>query len=319
VLIVLTGCASRRPVPALVNNPIRTAPADTRSDQSRLKLLTYNVWGLPSWMTGARAGRYPEIARELERLDPDIIFLQEAWTAKARGAVPARGRWSIARAAGQHTFFQQTGLVTLSRFPIVGGEFYPFSRSAFPDKFVNKGVLKVTVKLPCGSLVNLWNVHLQDGGPPEIRRAQIRELELHVQAAEDGQIADLVGGDFNCHPESVFCRELTDTLGPSVQELDGAQPFATWDGLSEKPGAGEILDYIFVHGRAPVQSIEASTRVAFAAASRQERLSDHFGLEAVVTLTTETNLAGALGASAMGPRWSTLNPSRAVYAVRGAE
>src|SRR5215472_13595444 len=99
-------------------------------------------------MTGAASGRYPRIARELERLDPDIILLQEAWTSNARKAVPTNGLWAIARGAGQHTFFQQNGLIILSKFPIVGGEFYPFSRAAFPDRFVNKGALKVTVQIP---------------------------------------------------------------------------------------------------------------------------------------------------------------------------
>ena len=111
---------------------VRRLPTDERG--LNLRLVTFNVWGLPSWMTGARSGRYPEIARELERLNPDIILLQEAWTAEARKSAPATGRWAIARAARQHTFFQQSGLMTLSRFPILGGEFYPFTRAAFPDR-----------------------------------------------------------------------------------------------------------------------------------------------------------------------------------------
>jgi endonuclease/exonuclease/phosphatase family metal-dependent hydrolase len=231
----------------------------------------------------------------LERLDPDIILLQEAWTAKARTSAPANGRWAIARAAGQHTFFQQSGLVTLSKWPIVGGEFYPFSRAAYLDRFVNKGVLKVTVRLPDGQVLNVWNVHLQEGRWCSVRRSQIRELIARVLAAEDGQMADLVGGDFNCTPESPLCAELANSLGPSVQQLGGGDPFVTWDGLSAKPNAGEMIDYIFIRPRTTGQTPQAVLRRVFTAAGLGQRLSDHLGLEAVVNLSPASSLAGVVG------------------------
>jgi endonuclease/exonuclease/phosphatase family metal-dependent hydrolase len=285
LLLETSGCASRRPAPLLVECPATGPPAGYSEEGLGFKLVTYNIWGLPSWMTGARAGRYPRIARQLEGLNPDIILLQEAWTAKARKSAPASGRWAIARAAGQHTFFQQNGLLTLSKFPILGGEFFPFSRAAFPDRFVNKGVLKVTVQLAGGQVFNVWNVHLQEGDWPKIRLSQVRELLSHVEAAEDGQIADLVGGDFNCTPESPLCRELVNSLGPSVQQLGGADPFVTWDGLSAKRCAGQTIDHIFIRKRTTFQNLQAIPRVAFATTSLAERLSDHLGIEAVVTLS----------------------------------
>ncbi len=247
-------------------------------------LVTYNIWGLPSWMTGAPGGRYPKIARELEHLDPDVILLQEAWTAKARKSVPAGGQWFVTRAARQHTFFQQCGLVTLTKFPVVGGEFYPFSRAAFPDRFVHKGAMKVTVRLPGGDTVNIWNVHLQDGGTLDLRRSQVRELAAHVRASEDGQIADIIGGDFNCTPDNPLFQDLEDAFGPSIQQRTGDGPFVTWDGLSQKPGGGKTLDYIFIRSKTPLQQVQTDAHVAFAPSNLKERLSDHFGIEAVLSL-----------------------------------
>ena len=301
LVIQSVGCASSRPAALVVVRPAAAALESEHGQNASFKLVTYNVWGLPSWMTGARSGRYPQIARELERLDPDVILLQEAWTAKARKSVPEKGHWSIARAAGQHTFFQQNGLVTLSRFPIIGGEFYPFIRAAFPDRLVNKGVLKVTVRLGNGQVLNIWNVHLQDGGTPAIWLSQVGELVERVKAAEDGQVADLVAGDFNCTPESPLFRRLSEAFGPSAQELSGNRPFVTWDGLSAKLGAGETLDHIFVCRRTPFETVQASPHVAFAAAQREERLSDHFGIEAVLRLRTEPAL--------VGPVWPVLKSS----------
>jgi endonuclease/exonuclease/phosphatase family metal-dependent hydrolase len=252
-------------------------------------------------MTGAPSGRYPKIAREMERLDPDIILLQEAWTAKARKAVPSANCWSVARARGQHTFFQQNGLVTLSKFPIVGGEFYPFSKAAYPDRFVRKGVMKVTVQLPDGRVLNVWNVHLQDGGTHEIRDSQMRELVAHVDEAADGQVADLIGGDFNCTPESPLFQELQTAFGASLEQRNGATPFVTWDGLSQKAEAGRTFDYIFIRTHAPLQQIRADTHVAFTAPSAKERLSDHFGIEATVNLLSPLAVAGLDSAPFVGP------------------
>lgn len=193
-----------------------------------------------------------------------VILLQEAWTAKARESAPGDGQWCIARAACQHTFFQQSGLMTLSRFPVISGQFYPFSHAAFPDRFVNKGVLKTTVRLANGQALNIWNVHLQDGGSAAVRLSQVRELEAWVRAAEDEQVADIVAGDFNCTPESPLYRELSDSFGPSAQELSGKAPFVTFDGLSDKNGPRETLDHIFIRRSSPFQSVRVSPRTSIA-------------------------------------------------------
>lgn len=291
------GCASRRPAPVVIEGQAITRPASSLGTGVNLRCVTYNIWGLPGWMTGAPSGRYRRIARELERLDPDIILLQEAWTSHARKAVPTNGLWAIARGAGQHTLFQQNGLVTLSKFPIIGGEFYPFSRAAFPDRFVNKGALKVTVQMPNGRLLNIWNVHMQDGHATTIRGSQVRELIAFIQATEDGQVADLVGGDFNCTPDSPLAHELTQGVGLSLQQIGGGEPFITWDGLSKKPRAGQTIDYIFFRERATFDNLQVSQHIAFCAGKVQERLSDHFGIEAVVNLNPARGFAGRLGSS----------------------
>jgi len=104
---------------------------------------------------------------------------------------------------------------------------------------------------------------------------------LVAAAAEDGQLADIVAGDFNCTPNSPLYRELSDAFGPSAQDLSGNTPFVTIDGLSGEGGRRETLDHVFVRRASPFQSVQPSPHVAFSAARRQERLSDHFGIEAV--------------------------------------
>ena len=244
-------------------------------------------------------------------MDPDIVLLQEAWTSHARKSIPTNGSWFIARAAGQHTIFQQTGLVTLSKFPIISGEFYPFSRAAFPDRLVNKGVLKVTVQLPGGQLLNIWNVHMQDAGATSTRETQVSELVARIQATEDGQVADIVGGDFNCTPESPLYQRLASAIGPNLQQISGAPPFITWDGLSQKAHAGQTIDYIFVRGRLGFANITALEKVAFTNPVTQQRLSDHFGIEASLNLNTKPSVAGAIVDETEGTRFPGILAHRA--------
>jgi endonuclease/exonuclease/phosphatase family metal-dependent hydrolase len=175
-------------------------------------------------------------------------------------------------------------------------------------------VLKVTVRLPGGELLNVWNTHLQDGASPQLRRSQIEELIAHVRAAEDGQIADIVGGDFNCTPDSPLFQELAESLGPTVQQLSGKAPYVTWDGLSAKPGRGKTLDHIFIYERAAFQTVTASTHAVFTASNPQRRLSDHLAIEAAVTLTPAASLAGAAVPRLARAQTSGGLPQRAVYA-----
>lgn len=289
-----SGCASHRPAAVVVEHQVPAARTSRSEPDLNFKLITYNIWGLPSWMTGAAKGRYPKIERELEHLDADFVLLQEAWTGKARTAVPRQGPWAIARAAGQHSFFQQSGLVTLSKFPIVGGRFYPFTHAAFPDRLVNKGVLKITVQLPDGHLLNVWNAHL-DAGAERARAAQVTELLAHIETASDGQIADLVAGDFNSTPDSPEYRKLAKSLGQNLQQAAGATPFVTWDNLSARPDAGQTLDYVFLRPRMGSQLRETETEVAFGAPTLKQRLSDHLGLETTVSLIPGAALADAAG------------------------
>jgi len=101
--LITAGCVSNHATPLVVQTAAEGPRTTNQAEYLTLKLLTFNIWGLPSWLTGARPGRYSQIAHELGLLDPDIILLQEAWTAKARKAAPCDGRWSN-RARSQPTY-----------------------------------------------------------------------------------------------------------------------------------------------------------------------------------------------------------------------
>jgi endonuclease/exonuclease/phosphatase family metal-dependent hydrolase len=284
-LLVASGCCvGPGPRPLTISPASAPAgPALAPDKKVDLTVLVYNIWGLPSWMNHASSARYARIACELERLQPDLVLLQEAWTKAAETAVPTNGGWAVARAPAA-SFFRRNGLLVMSRYPIIGGEFRPFTSAAFPDSIVRKGALKVTVLLPGGQHLNVWNVHLQAGNATRVRSRQIAELASWVRAAEDGQVADLVAGDFNSTPDSPQFQQLSHELGRTAQEIAHQEYFPTYDDLSPNPKAAETLDYLFIRPRIDLSDLEAAPGVRFATADRRQRLSDHLALEVALRL-----------------------------------
>lgn len=300
----LTGPPSKlqiqagRPLAILTNEV--AAPAS-------LTVTTFNVWGLPSWVNGASSSRYCRIAGEVPQLGSDVVLFQEVWTHRSFSdlAAPVTGAgWWAAYARRKGSFLGQNGLLTLSRYPILGAEVRHFSNARLPDSLMHKGALKITIAIATGQRFNIWNVHLQDGTSGKIRARQIIELIRWVQEAHDGQIADIVGGDFNFTPESPEFERFVAAIGPSVDELAGQAAFPTWDGLKPKPGGGEALDHIFVSVKKPVDDLRVKPWRIFAASRPEDRLSDHMGMEASLVFgsaVAETSpiLAGRAASSAL--------------------
>ncbi len=289
LLLSVCGCVHPRSTPAVVRqNPAVCPPSHPSESSLDIALVTYNIWGLPGWLNGASPRRYNRIAQELQRQDPDFIFLQEVWFGRAYEALPKGGTWSVAYAPRHPWFCRPSGLVALSRFPILSGEFHQFRSQAWPDSLVQKGALKITVDLGEGRRLNLWNVHLQAGSKRRVRNRQIVELSEWVHQAKDDQIADVIAGDFNCTPDSQQYRQLAQLLGPDAQTFSHQQHFPTYDGLSPNPDRAQTVDYVFIRLRAPVLSIRANPQVTFNADWRANRLSDHMGIHVDVNLELST-------------------------------
>jgi endonuclease/exonuclease/phosphatase family metal-dependent hydrolase len=280
---VVTGRGSIAVTVAENRSPRALSPAPRPAGW--LRLLTYNIAGLPGWMVGASERRFGRMSREIDRLDADVVLLQEAWTAAAHRAMPSAGTWWVARADdGSFLFDSSNGLLTVSRFPVVHTQFHPFSRAGFPDSLVGKGALETTLDLPGGRRLNVWNVHLQSrDNEGEIRASQIAELTRWVRDASVGQQADVIAGDFNSEPGSDAYRQLA-RLGRDVQGVGTGAHFTTFDGWSSDPQLQSTLDYVFVRPGPGIDVAGLSNRPALTAPSASDQLSDHVGLLVVLRL-----------------------------------
>jgi endonuclease/exonuclease/phosphatase family metal-dependent hydrolase len=283
------GCVTKPPsiVQIQAGNYLDTARRIDMDAADSLRLTTFNVWGLPSWMNGASPDRFQKISAALDKTGSDVVLLQEVWTRRsfAELSEQAKGsarQWWTACARHKGTFLGQNGLLTLSRYPIIDAKVMHFSSASMPDSLMCKGVLRVTI-LVRGERFNVWNVHLQDGGSMRVRSRQITQLIGWIQDSREGQIADIVGGDFNFTPESAEFHQFVAAVGPDVHQLAGDTAFPTWDGLKIGASGGQALDHIFVKTRRPTAEIRALPRRLFTASRMEDRLSDHMGMEAVMT------------------------------------
>jgi len=183
-----------------------------------LRVLTYNVAGLPWPVRRGRSSDLDAIARQLDRLveagvAPDLLLLQEAFTARAArigveagypNGVPgprARERAPAATRSELDPDFLDgrrflkgerfgkllgSGLYVYSLYPIDDVETAPFGphSCAGYDCLANKGAVLVTVRIPgAPTPVQVLNTHLNSRGASAVPRE--RSLYAHQRQVEE--------------------------------------------------------------------------------------------------------------------------------------
>ncbi|MFH1468522.1 MAG: endonuclease/exonuclease/phosphatase family protein [Pseudomonadota bacterium] len=159
-----------------------------------LRVATYNIWGLPGWLTHPtwrhRRGR---VNRFLERGGYDVLAVQEAWSTAVDDLDPAPDLTVEAEDAGLGLWFR--GRVGQHGQAIVRH----FHRRRGVERLKHKGLLGAELTLVGGARVWVWTTHLQadaDAGSAEVRVDQVTELLAAVDAHPG---AAILLGDLNLH------------------------------------------------------------------------------------------------------------------------
>jgi len=143
-----------------------------------LRVLLYNVWNLPSYLTdGNSRARAFKIAERLSACRYDVIVLNEAFVNKdALVSQLSESHPHRERLGRQWYTAFDSGLLVLSRHPIVrsAAEHYALRRGV--DFWAAKGVVFACVKTPSG-LVNVYGTHMQAGAAPSHQRARMSQSE----------------------------------------------------------------------------------------------------------------------------------------------
>jgi endonuclease/exonuclease/phosphatase family metal-dependent hydrolase len=230
------------------------------------------------------------IAKEIRRLDPDVVGLQEVpWTVGLGNAA----EWLAVRTGMNHVYLRangnrwailfEEGEAILSRYPLKDISYVELKPQAGP--FEHRVALQATAATPWGD-VRVVVTHLTDG-EPQVNRAQAARLVAFVGASEEAPI--VVAGDFNAPPESpqiqAMVGEWIDTYRAARPEDEGYT--CCVGALTQGPSQvlEKRIDYIFLVPGAEGARVVSSQRVL----SQPFRLgdgwlwaSDHVGVLSVI-------------------------------------
>ena len=217
--MLLVGCANA--------DSGKTIPIET---SGTLKVLTYNVHGLPSTITGDDTPqRMSDIA---PRLEPwDIVGLQEDFDEANHDLLTEDSPHS-----SLHWFSERlpdraygAGLAVLANAPVIDHTHQHYSScngvlDASSDCLASKGFQAIRLRFGQSS-IDVYNTHLEAGGgdaDTEARQVQIEELIDSLNGWSDQQ-AVLFTGDFNLRESDPVDRPLIEELRDSAGLLDACQ------------------------------------------------------------------------------------------------
>ncbi len=194
-------------------------PAHARGSPPPLKVLTFNVAGIP--LAHPHWGkRLSAIIAGLKDSSYDLVALQEVWRNKdARRIIREAGYPYHARGGDG---FIGNGLLLLSRFEVLQSDHETFT--SFPrarhkvtqgEAIARKGILFARIAVPGGEL-DVYDTHLVADYPSDsyltIRLAQGFELFEAVSRRSQGRPV-LILGDFNTMPGDAEYRLITGLIG----------------------------------------------------------------------------------------------------------
>lgn len=279
-----------------------------------LKVLSLNTWGLPIVLPGSdQSKRFDAIVDSINAGDADIVCLQECFSKRLRKRISRslnnkyRYYSDIMKSRREMLILNMDihgGLITLSKHPIICEEFYrfPIIEDMNPEeKIGRKGFLFSQLETPVG-IVNVINTHFHAGNYLHaecIRLEQLKYMYGILENMEDFYLyPTFLIGDLNInHPETLplndkliksFCYDyLTNEVGFLDSDSEIGRIGFTYDcfrnSYCDKKDGPQKLDYIFFHPMGSNTMEVANCSIRF---DRDVKLSDHFGIEAVINFRT---------------------------------
>ncbi len=259
---------------------------------SAFRAVTYNIWGLTvPFLT--QPSRITDIARLLPSLNADVVALEETFTKKAKILTQIHEYPYQAWGPSKSGLIQNSGLLLLSKWPIVETATRRYSRCAGNDCLSHKGILYARIRVDGIGDINIFSTHQNSAGCDTLRELQVAELAQFVREHQ-GSFPSLILGDFNVAPTSRPYEDMKTLLQvrDTHEEFVGANP-----GLSETARNGfsfdrlrnthvskkeppRRIDYIWAADSSTQHIDVTKSELVFDAPVYGRFLSDHFGVQA---------------------------------------
>ena len=274
-------------------------PLLAQSFPAQLKVLTYNIKGLPPLAApGWNPERFAVIGHMLsERLangtGPDLVVLQEVFYKEALAVVQSSGypytfqgpdRNGHDDVNGDYQRMFSSGTFVLSRFPILESGIINYLKTdcATYDCHANKGLLYVKVRVPgLKEVVTVFDTHMQSG--EEFDQERIRQLvtlSSFVKSHSSDQGVMIFGGDFNSSPDQASFPLLKSALMASDSGETCLAPMSQC--VSEGDPSlifAKSIDHVFFRNTQADVLIPVYAIRNFTELFKGQPLSDHFGFE----------------------------------------
>jgi endonuclease/exonuclease/phosphatase family metal-dependent hydrolase len=210
-----------------------SAPSLVPAARGKLRLVTYNVAGLPEGISRSHPLRFlPLIGKLLNQYDLALVQEDFAYPLELRRELGLPHR-SPAFVRGKRIDFGD-GLSEFSRVPFSGFEREAWTAcngflSAYFDCLTPKGFSFARHELAPGAFVDVYNVHLDAGsadGDARARQAQLLQLSAAI-LRRSADHAVIVAGDTNIHAgrrELLYAFAERNGLSEACAALHCAEP-----------------------------------------------------------------------------------------------
>lgn len=184
-------------------------------DISELKVLTYNVRGLPTafdpWCDNlASIGRLLKRMRDQGRA-PHVVAIQEGFHEKIHDLISLSGYPYVEQGPTGSSNEVSSGLWILSEFPLETKSEMLYKDCATWDCFANKGIQHVTVSVPGIDVpVEVYNTHMNartnikhldwwvdEQRVTSVKQKQVEHFHAHYKKTHQKSSPSIVLGDFN--------------------------------------------------------------------------------------------------------------------------
>jgi endonuclease/exonuclease/phosphatase family metal-dependent hydrolase len=265
-----------------------------------LRVLTYNIWGLPAPADHAE-WRYGEIAKRVSQYD--IVAFEETWSSKTDVVWKIPSHPYHAFGGQAHGLVGGSGLIVISKYPIIESHFEKYTDCADLECTAGKGALMFRVEVRPGVELDCYATHTNAWQDQSlVRTGQLLQLVGMIENYSIGRPV-LILGDFNSEYRSTNYDEFKGNLflHDSYQEYVDSRPDATpseRDGFSfdinRNPWATpsishedhpQRLDYVFYRDTYELRMRVTESGLAFTEPVREDKpLSDHYGVTTLFDL-----------------------------------
>ncbi|HYD35177.1 MAG TPA: endonuclease/exonuclease/phosphatase family protein [Vitreimonas sp.] len=259
-----------------------------------LSVLCFNCFGSPISLN--RKKRFPVIAQEIEKFNPDIVMLQEVTTPRSSRLLDKELQklgWQAYFTQG--LVFRRGGLTMYTKkHQLKSLTFHPFTNQgplmswSLADRIVCKGFQSAVLEFNQQDIL-LINTHVTSNYAKDKQRVgfqkqQLDQIRVFINTQPYKEV--ILAGDLNFSPDSVIMKSfalnshLQDTLSEEITTIDPNNVKDNWilnTFSSEEPIR---VDYVLVSPAIRVQQCEVVLSRPYVVDNKPCYLSDHSGIYA---------------------------------------